>query len=332
MTPTVLEFILDLSKRNQLKLFEDITVEDLRWGEPLAQGTSGRVYKGEWKHQPVAIKKFFVADPPIIRNELGLISVLKHPNLVECFGGFVSDGTALFVTELMDCNLFELLRTKTTLDFGTKIKLAIDIAEGMTFLHSRNIIHRDLKSVNVLIQLGTIDMVAKVCDFGLSRVIDNGTKMTGNVGTIAWIAPEVFQNKKYSEMCDVYSFGVILYELLTHTTPFKELASFRIPSAVVKGKRPTLPTDALNVPKAYLSLMKHCWHQNPAKRPPFSEILKILGSLAPSNIIGPTSSYNFSASTTSESESIDMDDSTRTDSSEFMYGTYQDMEEQVSRV
>jgi len=199
---------------------------------------------------------------------------------VQSYGGYAGEGTVLLVTELLDCNLYEFLRNRTIMDLGSKIKLAMDIAEGMAFLHSRNIIHRDLKSVNVLLSLSD-PITAKVCDFGLSRVMDTTCKMTGNVGTVAWIAPEVFQNKKYSEKCDIYSYGVILYELMTHLIPFKEVNAFRIPSAVVKGQRPAFPPNMSQLaPKAYIELMKACWNPNPQKRPSFVQILQRLGDMA----------------------------------------------------
>jgi hypothetical protein len=113
-------------------------------------------------------------------------------------------------------------------------------------------------------------------------VIDCTSTMTGNIGTVGWIAPEIFQSKRYTEKCDVYSFGIILYELMAQLLPFKDIASFKIPQMVVKGDRPLIPAVALAItPKEYVDLMKLCWHDNPQKRPTFSSILARLQSMVP---------------------------------------------------
>jgi hypothetical protein len=120
-------------------------------------------------------------------------------------------------------------------------------------------------------------------------VIDCTSTLTGNIGTVGWIAPEIFQNKQYTEKCDVYSFGIIMYELISQTLPFKDVPSFKIPTMVVKGTRPTVPPEIIAVtPKDYLDLMKLCWHGNPAKRPSFSAVLTKLQSLVVKDIVIPT--------------------------------------------
>lgn len=132
-------------------------------------------------------------------------------------------------------------------------------------------IHRDLKSLNLLVNQR---FEIKICDFGLSRVIDKNQPMTSNIGTVAWIAPEIFSNKKlYTEKADVYSFGVILWELLTRQMPFAEAEAFTIPVLVTKGKRPALPKK---LPKDYGKLMEKCWHQKGEKRPSFDDCVQRL--------------------------------------------------------
>jgi len=110
----------------------------------------------------------------------------------------------------------------------------------------------------------------KICDFGLSRVIDRNQPMTANIGTVCWVAPEIFNNKKlYTEKADVYSYGIILWELLARKMPFEDEEAFSIPLLVSKGKRPKMPKE---LPKGWEKLIKLSWNQKPLKRPPFDEI------------------------------------------------------------
>jgi len=329
LKPSVFEYLLDLAKRGRIKVYKDISPKDIHNGEKKGDGTSGRVVKASWNNQPVAVKYFFVADPPAFRHELTLITLLKHPKLIQSFGGYAGEGTALLVTELLDCNLFEFLRKTPVTDIGTKVKLAMDIAQGMEFVHSKKIIHRDLKSVNVLLNL-VHPITAKVCDFGLCRVLDTENIMTNNVGTVAWIAPEVFESSKiYSEKCDVYSFGIILYELLTHLVPFREVTFFNIPNAVMKKKRPVLPPD-LVAPRAYIDLMKACWHSSPHKRPSFAEICAKLWEIAPlavENLEASTSREKWLEYPTDSEDEDDGDDDDDTSESEAGPSNLQEQEQ-----
>jgi len=172
----------------------------------------------------------------------------------------------------MEGSLYEFLHDKEVeFDDHLRYIMAISIARCVDYLHSCNLIHRDLKSLNLLVNQY---FEIKICDFGLSRVVDKHAPMTGNVGTVCWIAPEIFSNKKlYSEKADVYSYGMILWELITREMPFDDTETFTIPVLVTKGKRPKIPKTT---PKEWSKLVKKCWDQKPEKRPTFPQILTIL--------------------------------------------------------
>jgi serine/threonine protein kinase len=196
-----------------------------------------------------------------------------------------------------------------TMSWKSRSQIAADIAEGMTFLHSRKppLIHRDLKSPNVLLRS---DGRAKISDFGLSKFTqvqqqkarrvsfetnisdDNGlmsTDMTGAAGTIKWMAPEVQLNantrdnltSKYGLAADVYSYGIVLFELVTCRAPWEEFGPFRskIEIAVQAGKRPKV-TDrekqdaGANDANILLDWMVLCWAQDPKDRPSFKQALR----------------------------------------------------------
>jgi serine/threonine protein kinase len=156
------------------------------------------------------------------------------------------------------------------------IRLALDIAKGMLFLHSCRpiVLHRDLKSQNILLDS---DFHCKVCDFGISRAATTMNTMTA-VGTPQWMSPEVLRNERYSEKADVYAYGVVLWELLTRTPPFKGLQAVTVVSLVGhQGQRPPMPLDA---PFRYRQLIEQCWHEDPEVRPSFLEIVSELEDYA----------------------------------------------------
>jgi len=143
----------------------------------------------------------------------------------------------------------------------------------MVYIHQVDIIHRDLKCDNVLLNK---DDVAKVADLGLAREIDIDNGMTLLAGTPKWEAPEVLVSKKgkrnYSKGVDVYSFGMVLYEMLTGQEPFADIHDlFELKKVVCdKHKRPKIPKK---INANLVALMKACWHRDPSKRPPFEQIL-----------------------------------------------------------
>jgi len=167
-----------------------------------------------------------------------------------------------------------LANHKKFLSWETRRKMAMDTAKGMNYLHRHTpiILHRDLKSANLLVDE---NWKLKVCDFGLSRIMDSRNSMTA-CGTPAWVAPEVLRNQRYTEKADVFSYGVVLWELVTRQRPFHDVPAFRV-VLLVGSLRYRLPIP-LKCPSIFERLMKQCWAENPAVRPSFDEIVRILAT------------------------------------------------------
>ncbi|KAJ4460243.1 putative protein tyrosine kinase [Paratrimastix pyriformis] len=158
-------------------------------------------------------------------------------------------------------------------------QFAVGAARGILYLHSFQppIIHRDLKSANLLVDL---DWTIKVADFGLARVVNTMKTMT-NAGTPAWTAPEVMSAMRYTEKADVYSFAIIMWEMMTRQLPFEDQNPMLIPIRVLtKGERPPIPANpAVPVPSGYVSLMTECWATEPERRPSMEKVLARLEKL-----------------------------------------------------
>ena len=146
----------------------------------------------------------------------------------------------------------------------------------MAYLHSGKppILHRDLKSANILLDES---YTAKVCDFGLSRLKAQERSMTGNCGTVQWMAPEVLANADYNEKADVYSYGIILWEMLSRECPFEGMTPIQCALAVLnRNKRPEIPKWC---PQPLQALIRACIKKDPEERPMFSEILEALDKM-----------------------------------------------------
>ena len=143
-------------------------------------------------------------------------------------------------------------------------RVSCGAARGMAYLHSGNppVLHRDLKSANLLLDES---YTTKVCDFGLSRLKDQARSMTANCGTVQWMAPEVLANGSYDEKADVYSFGIIVWELLTRECPYEGMSPIQVALSVLnRDKRPQIPKWC---PPQLHSLIKSCIKKDPSKRP-----------------------------------------------------------------
>ncbi|CAN6329429.1 unnamed protein product [Urochloa humidicola] len=262
----------------------EILWEDLVIGEQIGQGSCGTVYHALWYGSDVAVKVFSKQEYSedviqTFRQEVLLMKKLRHPNILLFMGAVTSPQRLCIVTEFLPRgSLFRLLqRSGTKLDVRRRVHMALDIARGMNYLHhsSPPIIHRDLKSSNLLVDK---NWTVKVADFGLSRLKRETflTTKTGK-GTPQWMAPEVLRNEPSDEKSDVYSYGVILWELVTQKIPWENLNSMQVIGAVgFMNQRLDIPSD---VDPQWTSIILSCWESDPQQRPSFQELLEKLREL-----------------------------------------------------
>lgn len=208
-------------------------------------------------------------------REISIFTQMNHPALLP-FVGVTITPPFYIATEFMEGGcLYNRLHDREPLRDPTKLTIiALGIAHGMKYLHAHKIIHRDLKSLNVLLDANDFP---KVCDFGMSRKMpENNEYMSGSVGTVQWMAPEVLRSERYNEKADVYSFGIVLWELVTGDAPFKQMRDVQVTLAVLSNNaRPMMPPS---VPPRLAKLIKVCWDNDPNVRPDFEIIAKMLES------------------------------------------------------
>ncbi|XP_003383207.1 PREDICTED: mitogen-activated protein kinase kinase kinase MLT-like [Amphimedon queenslandica] len=212
--------------------FVEISFLDLEFYEKLGGGAAGSVYRAKWKSKDkiVAVKKLLE-----LEKEAEVLSSLSHRNVVQFFGAVITKPNYCLVTEYAELgSLYEYLRSNT-IDFNQIRLWAKQIAMGMNYLHFEApipVIHRDLKSRNVVIAQ---DLTAKICDFGSSKFHKHTTQMS-LVGTFPWMAPEVIKQERVTAACDVFSYSVVLWEILTSEIPFKGLEGLQVAWLIVKGE------------------------------------------------------------------------------------------------
>mmetsp|Transcript_32075 Transcript_32075/g.90949 ORF Transcript_32075/g.90949 Transcript_32075/m.90949 type:complete len:635 (-) Transcript_32075:296-2200(-) len=262
----------------------DIPLEQLTLSRELGRGASGSTYSGIWDGHQVAVKVLQdnIVDAgtnPVevlkeFSRELQALTKLRHPNVLSFLGAAISPPRYCLVLEYMGGgSLWMALReTPETVQF---MSMALQLARGMRYIHEvANMIHRDLKSPNLL--LGESGQL-KVADFGMTMGGDHHD-LKGRVGTLRWMAPEVMLDQPYGRSADVYSMGIILWELLTKDWPWRSVPTDEkiLPNMLTlvdTGMRPEIPEGT---PEAISSLIRDCWHQKPQKRPNCDEILQRL--------------------------------------------------------
>ncbi|KAM1003253.1 hypothetical protein ACFX2C_003601 [Malus domestica] len=260
----------------------ELDPRQLKFGNKVASGSCGDLYKGTYCTQEVAIKvlKPECVNPDMLKDfaqEVYIMRKVRHKNVVQFIGACTKHPSLCIVTEYMPGgSVYDYLhKQKGVFKLPSLLKVAIDVSKGMTYLHQNNIIHRDLKAANLLMDENE---VVKVADFGVARVKSQSGVMTAETGTYRWMAPEVIEHKPYDHKADIFSFGVVLWELLTGKLPYEYLTPLQAAVGVAqKGLRPTIPKNA---PPKLAELLEKCWQQDPASRPDFSEIIEILQTLA----------------------------------------------------
>lgn len=277
----------------RLQIIKNSDLEEL---QELGSGTFGTVYHGKWRGTDVAIKRIndrcFAGKPSEQErmrddfwNEAIKLAELHHPNVV-AFYGVVLDGPGgsfATVTEYMvNGSLRNVLqKTERGLDKRKRLLIAMDVAFGMEYLHGKNIVHFDLKSDNLLVNLRDPHRpICKVGDLGLSKVKCQ-TLISGGVrGTLPWMAPELLNGSSslVSEKVDVFSFGIVMWELLTGEEPYADLHYGAIIGGIVSNTlRPPIPQSC---DTEWRWLMERCWSSEPSDRPSFTEIANQLRAIA----------------------------------------------------
>lgn len=291
--PYVLPFrfrVAPLLPRSGLYTPDQLQAPDARL---VGQGAAGSVYRVRLPVPPpagplreVAVKRFHVTelseqDLKEFRTEVQLLHKLRHPFVVELIGACLEFPHLAVLMEFMPLgSLASVLRSpQLELPWPLRLRFALDAARGIAFLHHFNVLHRDLKSDNLLVSsLDPADPVTcKVTDFSLSRELrDPRLKMTLYTGTPQWKAPEILDGAPPSRMSDMYSFGVVMWEIAARLVPFSELRfGHQIEEAVRRGQRPALPPGTW-MPEEYGQLMRLCWHQRPEQRPSFDDCVSLL--------------------------------------------------------
>ncbi|KAG4403676.1 hypothetical protein GLYMA_01G161600v4 [Glycine max] len=260
----------------------EIDTNQLKYENKVGSGSFGDLYRGTYCSQDVAIK---VLKPERISTdmlrefaqEVYIMRKIRHKNVVQFIGACTRPPNLCIVTEFMSRgSLYDFLhKQRGVFKLPSLLKVAIDVSKGMNYLHQNNIIHRDLKTANLLMDENE---VVKVADFGVARVQTQSGVMTAETGTYRWMAPEVIEHKPYDQKADVFSFGIALWELLTGELPYSCLTPLQAAVGVVqKGLRPTIPK---NTHPRLSELLQRCWQQDPTQRPNFSEIIEILQQIA----------------------------------------------------
>ncbi|KAB2094865.1 hypothetical protein ES319_A02G189200v1 [Gossypium barbadense] len=256
----------------------EIDSRQLKIEHKIASGSYGDLYRGTYYSQEVAIK---VLKPERVTGELlrefsqevFIMRKIRHKNVVQFIGACTRAPNPCIVTEFMARgSLYDYLhQQRVVFKLPSLLKVALDVSKGMNYLHQNNIIHRDLKTANLLMDE---NQVVKVADFGVARVQAQSGVMTAETGTYRWMAPEVIEHKPYDHKADVFSFGIALWELLTGEIPYSLLTPLQAAVGVVqKSLRPTIPK---NTHPRLGELLERCWQQDPTQRPNFSEIIEIL--------------------------------------------------------
>ncbi|KAM9787797.1 mitogen-activated protein kinase kinase kinase 9 [Syngnathus typhle] len=266
--------------------FSELAIEEI-----IGVGGFGKVYRAVWRGAEVAVKAAR-RDPdedPVqtlasVRQEAKLFAMLEHPNVMALLGACLRQPNLCLVMEYARGGALNRVLAGKRVPPCALVDWAVQVARGMRYLHDQaivTIIHRDLKSSNVLILERLVgddlsNKTLKITDFGLAREWQCTTKMSA-AGTYAWMAPEVIRSSTFSKGSDVWSYGVLLWELLTGEVPFRGIDSLAVAYGVAMNKL-ALPIPS-TCPEPFARLMEGCWSSDPHSRPPFANILDHLTAI-----------------------------------------------------
>uniref|UniRef100_A0A0E0LQB9 Protein kinase domain-containing protein n=1 Tax=Oryza punctata TaxID=4537 RepID=A0A0E0LQB9_ORYPU len=230
----------------------------LTTGEKIATGSSADLYRGTYNGLDVAVK--------ILRDSYFNNPSVNHENVLQFYGACTRPQKYCIVTEYMPGgNLYDFLhKQNNVLNLVMILRIAISVSKGMDYLHRNNIIHRDLKTANLLMGY---HQVVKIADFGVARQGNQEGQMTAETGTYRWMAPEIINHKPYDNKADVFSFAIVLWELV----PYDNMTPLQAALGVRQGFRLEIPSS---VNPRLSKLIQRCWDEDPDVRPRLSSNLK----------------------------------------------------------
>ncbi|KAG4971936.1 hypothetical protein JHK85_038357 [Glycine max] len=273
----------------------NIDFSELTVGTRVGIGFFGEVFRGIWNGTDVAIKVFLEQDLTAENmedfcNEISILSRLRHPNaviypvmklyaVILFLGACTKPPRLSMVTEYMELGslyyLMHLSGQKKKLNWRRRLRMLRDICKGLMCIHRMKVVHRDLKSANCLVNK---HWTVKICDFGLSRIMtESPMRDSSSAGTPEWMAPELIRNEPFTEKCDIFSLGVIMWELCTLNRPWEGVPPERVVYSVAhEGSRLEIPEGPLG------RLISECWaecHQRPSCEEILSRLVDIEYSL-----------------------------------------------------
>ncbi|GLI61954.1 hypothetical protein VaNZ11_004517 [Volvox africanus] len=287
--------------------FQTIDYSELQMQRKIGSGAYGEVLLADWTGSEVAVKKLFAVqnmndkEYSSLVNEVSLLGSLNHPNIAR-FLAMCEEPPCIVMQYYPYGSLFDLLsraqkgspKAAKELTWSKRLDMLRDVASGMQYLHSRKppVIHGDLRSPNLLLDL-TIDRErprfhVRIADFGLARMANGvtGSVMVSKMTNPRWLAPEVIRNSAVGKAADVYSFSIIMWEMLTWKQPYQDMMSVQVMfSTVTENSRPEVPPDA-ELPGApgtslplYIQLMERCWQADAGLRPSFKDVVEVLQNM-----------------------------------------------------
>jgi serine/threonine protein kinase len=300
--------------RLKIKFFNFINFEKIIYLKKIGSGGYGKVFLCSYNNQEVAVKKIEISNEEdmsnVLNTEIKIMKNLKHINLIQYYGHCIKENLVSLVMELCkggslynilkksnnsnninnskNSNDSSLISPKLSLSIKQKIKISLDIASGLNYLHTQTpaIIHRDIKSMNILLLDELIDSssspLAKIADLGISKIFESTKSqcLMTQCGTPQWTAPEILRGEPYGIKSDVYSYGILLWEIFSEKIPYCELNLNKIQIAIQVASnvnfRPGLKFLKKDTPEVIVNLIKNCWSDDPKLRPEMWQIKNIL--------------------------------------------------------
>lgn len=244
----------------------------------LGEGGFGTVYRGNYgKYRDVAIKQFKNIED--CKKEAEIIARLRSPHIVTFYGVSLEIPYSIVTEYMINGSLYQLnerrRKRELVLDEAQQNAIILGISYGLAYLHEEGVRHRDLKSPNVLIDAF---FQPKLCDFGLSRVTESGQPSTSTgrlIGTYRWMAPELLEDPptKGSDKSDIYSYGVVLWEVATCQVPYENINQHMVPGKILGGETEIIPTKTS---PRLAGLIRWCWKRDPQERPDMDQTIAAL--------------------------------------------------------